>query len=183
MRDQERRIGDALKTIDETNKTLGRKGVKRSREIKHLPRILRYDEIPISVVSAEYKHHRGVMVATYRRVLFINKGWLTLTVVDFPYDKMTSVEYQTGTLKGELEINSGGSKSQIKALPSDQVRAFGEYLLLHISTPGPRSSGPAQTQAEADDRIGRLERLAMLKERGDLTEQEFEAEKRRILGS
>ena len=113
---------------------------------------------------------------------FINKGLLTLTIVDFPYDKMTSVEYQTGTLKGELEIKLGRQQGAVQGHSQLQLRASGEYLLGHISTPGPRRSGPATTPAEADDCIGRLESLAALKDRDDLTEEEFDAEQRRIPG-
>jgi hypothetical protein len=42
--------------------------------------------------------------------------------------------------------------------------------------------GEAQASQE-DDRVAQLERLAKLKESGALTEEEFEREKARLLGS
>lgn len=44
-------------------------------------------------------------------------------------------------------------------------------------------SGEGPAGARDDDRIAELERLANLKEAGALTEEEFEREKARILGS
>ena len=46
-------------------------------------------------------------------------------------------------------------------------------------TAAPATSG----QAEADDRLEQLERLARLRDSGAVTQSEFDAEKRRLLGS
>ncbi len=51
------------------------------------------------------------------------------------------------------------------------------------SGPLPQSAAPSRSgRSEPGDRIGQLERLAALKESGALSAEEFEAEKRRLLG-
>jgi hypothetical protein len=46
----------------------------------------------------------------------------------------------------------------------------------------PTPPAPTPPAPTADDRVSTLERLASLRDRGILTEEEFQAEKRRVLG-
>ena len=171
---KESAIEVALRRIDGVNQFLSKK------EIKELPRILWEDELPEALVTGHYITHTGILVATANRVIFIDKGWLTLTVEDFPYDKISSIEYHVGMMAGEIDIYASGNKSEIKWVPKDQVRPFAEGLRARISR-----QEPSQTESTkgtpAPSQPDELERLANLKAQGMLTDAEFELAKKRVL--
>lgn len=68
---------------------------------------------------------------------------------------------------------SGIADALQEAMPGAQIEVQGAEL----------GSAQASAAAGEDDRVAQLERLARLKESGALTEQEFEREKARILGT
>jgi Short C-terminal domain len=73
-------------------------------------------------------------------------------------------------------VSGGGNVNEIvealqQAMPGAQIQV------------GDAQAVPGTGAGDDDDRIEELERLAKLKESGALTEQEFEREKARILGS
>jgi hypothetical protein len=82
---------------------------------------------------------------------------------------------------GAQVINlSGGDLSQL----SDEQRQKLAALGIDPAALGAASAagGASATEGGEDDRLDRLQKLADLKERGALTAQEFEAEKRKLLG-
>jgi hypothetical protein len=170
-------IQDTLRGSNGISKLLSR------REIKELPSILWEDELPEAIITGLYKNNNGLLVATNRRAIFIDKGWVSLTVEDFPYDKISSIEYHTGLLAGGIDIYASGNKAEIKSVPKDQVRPFAERLRSLISHPMEHHRETTANPQIPDDRINQLERLATLKAQGIINEDEFEAEKKRILGN
>src|SRR4051812_25141567 len=75
------------------------------REIKELPKILWHDEKVENIVQGFYNNGNGILVATNKRLVFVDKGLLFgLKVEDFPYDKISSIQYETGLLMGKLTI-------------------------------------------------------------------------------
>ncbi len=79
---------------------------------------------------------------------------------------------------GGSVVPSGGDVNEIvqalqQAMPGAEIQVGDAQVL----------SGEGPAGARDDDRIAELERLAKLKESGALTEEEFEREKARILGS
>jgi len=165
-------IQEALKNVDGISKFMSKK------EIKELPSILWEDELPEALATGTYGTRKGIVVATNRRAVFIDKGLMSLTVEDFPYDRISSIEYHTGMLWGSITIYTSGNKAEIKQVPKDQVRPFAEYLRARVSAPS--TTTPAPTPS-APDRVSQLERLASLKQQGILNDEEFEEEKRKVL--
>lgn len=115
-------IAEQIRFLDGASKFLGR------REIKQLPDILWEDETVKKIVQGIYENRSGILVATERRLIFVDKGLFRLTVEDFPYDRITSVQYQTGLMFGKLKIYASGNQSEIKQVAKDQVRSFGEFV-------------------------------------------------------
>ncbi|HOV79342.1 MAG TPA: PH domain-containing protein [Bacillota bacterium] len=168
----------AIKNLSGAEKFLGRK------EIKELPSILWEDELPEKIVQGFYNNGMGILVATNKRLIFIDKGIFSLKVEDFPYDKISSIQYSTGMLSGEIDIFTSGNKAEIKSIVKDQVRPFCEYVRARITKTAPHASMPqAQSTTSQDNTIDQLERLAKLKQQGILTEEEFQEQKRKILNS
>ena len=78
---------------------LYKKQVVGKSEIKELPNIIRDDETIKDIVSGFYASHSGILVATDKRLIFVCKGLMWgLTVEDFPFDKISSIQYELGML-------------------------------------------------------------------------------------
>jgi Bacterial PH domain/Short C-terminal domain len=165
----------------------GGQGFLGRREIKQLPAILWEDERVENIIRGFYAGGTGILIATNKRLVFIDKGLAKLRVEDFPYDKITSIQYNLGLAGGTLTIFASGNKADIQHVPKDQCKAFGDFVRARITSPTPHASVPASTtEARAGDPFGgdvldKLERLGKLKAEGVLTEKEFQAQKRKIL--
>jgi hypothetical protein len=178
---KEQAIEDALSRIDGVSRFLGR------REVKELPNILWEDELPERIAQGLYKNGSGILVATNKRLIFVDKGLLWgLRVEDFPLDKISSIEYQTGIMFGRIIIYASGNKADIEQVDKKSVRDFAEYVRARITKATAHASLPASLtaqQSEPEDAIARLERLARLREVGTITPEEFEQMKRKLIDS
>lgn len=90
---------------------------------------------------------------------------------------------QGGGPGGRVATGVSGDVNEIvealqQAMPGAQIEVEGAG-----STPGGGAMPGASAGGAEDDRVAQLERLARLKQSGALTDQEFEREKARILGS
>lgn len=99
-----------------------------NREIRRLPSYLNSGErvlalvtgTPHETVSTGYnrgrsyekragaKKGRGIVVATDSRILFIKDGWLFRSTQDYPYETISSVEFETRIFFGDLSIYGKG---------------------------------------------------------------------------
>lgn len=161
-----------LKEIDPTGFT-GSGG-----DVKELPNVMAADEELEYAATGFYKNGTGILVSTNKRILFVNKGLLYgLKVEDFSYDKISSVQYETGMLFGTITIHASGNNAEIKNVPKKQAREFGEFVRNKLNKK-PEPSTTVSTSTVADQ----LEKLASLKEKGLLTDEEFASEKKKLLG-
>ena len=176
-------IDAALKQLDGISKNLLVHG-----EIKELPGILWEGEFPEMLASGRYNNGRGVLVAADMRVVFVDKGVPgSLKIEDIPYDKISSIESKTGMLMGEITIYASGNKEQIRSVPKDQVRQFSDFLRNKMSLVNNKSqesqpptlvaSSPAPVVSVADE----LKKFAELRDLGVISEEEFNAQKSRLL--
>jgi PH (Pleckstrin Homology) domain-containing protein/putative oligomerization/nucleic acid binding protein len=173
-------VREQIGHMDGGSKFLGRK------EIKALPDILWEDERVEQLIQGTYENGTGVLVATNKRLMFVDKGIAKLRVEDFPYDKISSIQYKTGMMMGTITIFASGNKAEIKNVVKERCKNFADYIRArstaiseHASTSAAGST--AQPAPTADDVVTQLERLARLREQGVLTDAEFEAQKQKIL--
>lgn len=154
------------------------------KEIKELPKILWEDERIEQLIQGMYNNGNGLLVATNKRLIFVDKGMIFgLKVEDFPYDKITSLQYETGILMGEITIFAAGNKAEIKYLDKARTRVFAEFVRARVTGASNHASAKSASPPQADDVVSKLERLAALKAQGILTEDELLEQKRRILST
>lgn len=177
---KEQAIRDALSRIDGVSKFFGK------WEIDELPNILWDDEVPERIVQGFYKNGNGILVATNKRVIFVNKGWVSLKVEDFPYDRISSIEYGTGLVLGKIIIYSSGNKAVIEQVSKEYVRDFADYVRArstkassHASTPPVAHTTPMSPGV--DDPLSKLERLAKLRDQGAISPEEYDLLKKKLL--
>jgi len=170
-------INEQLKSINAAQRYIGKK------EIKELPNILWQDEKIEKLTVGFYNGGSGILVATNKRVVFVDKGlFFGLRVEDFPYDKISSIEYKTGFGSGKIKIYCSGNKAEIDHVLAEDVKNVSEYIRARTT---PITANVSLTQEtvskEKPDLISMLERLAALKSQGILTEEEFLTQKQKIL--
>jgi hypothetical protein len=171
------RLDQQLQRLDLPSQILGRK------EIRELPQILWDDEEALDVIQGTYNNGNGILVATQKRLVFVDKGiFYGLKVEDFPLDKISSIQYETGMLLGSITIFTSGNKAIIKNVDKTRARTFAEGVRARTATkpPAPQVAPPAPRATH--DLTGELEKLGNLRERGLLSDEEFTAAKRKLLG-
>ena len=133
----------------------------------------------------------GIIVATNKRVVMVDKGVFGSTeVAEMGYDSIGAITYSTGMVFGGLQITGRGSMSfRVEMVdPKDDAKRFSDCVRPHL--PGQVGSQHAQQAAtpvsppvsNLDSVVSDLEKLAGLLERGILSQEEFDAKKKQLLG-
>lgn len=159
--------------LDNVSSYLGRK------EIKELPEILVNNEKVNNIIQGTYNNGQGILISTDRRLIFIDKGMLYgLKVEDFPLDKITSIQYETGLLLGKVKIHTSSNMATIDNVEKGSARKFAEFVRDKLSQPISQSITQKTSEPNA---LEQLEKLAKLKESGIITEEEFAEQKKKLL--
>ena len=154
------------------------------KEMKELPKILWEDEKVEKVIQGFHEKGSGILAATNKRLIFVDKGYTgRLRVRDFPYDKVTSIQYNTGFVMGGITIYSSGNKSEITNISKAVVGSFAEYVRARITAVTKHASAPVTPSTPQEDMISKLERLGALKDKGLISDQEFQEQKAKLLGT
>ncbi len=103
-----------------------------------------------------------------------------LTVEDFPYDKLTSIQYEVGWVFGKIRIFASGNRADIDQIVKDAVQPFAEMVRAKISQPLKAEAG---VEPPTKDLVAEIERLVALRSAGHLDEAEFLAAKARLLSA
>lgn len=173
--------------------TFGDKGM-HSGERDMLPNLLEDDEhleclvggkfgpdLGRSHIARDKSLHNAVGVATDRRVIFFDAGFLSTEVAELPYSSIETISYSTGMAMGGLKITGRGATSlQMEMVkPMGQAKVFADAVRKHLNTGQAAGTTVVQTASAMDE----LEKAAALYERGLLTQAEFAAKKAQLLNS
>ena len=175
-------INEAIRYIDSISK--GSFGSKR--EIKELPKVLWEDELPEQIVTGYYNDKSGLLVATDRRIIFLDKGLLgQLKVEDFWYDNISSMESTRGIVFGSITVYSSGNKAVIDKVPKNEVDDFVTAQRNKLATRNRRNASPVSpatpSSSPPQSPLDNLAKLNELYQQGVLTDEEYTKSKERIL--
>ena len=162
-----------------------------SGERKMLYDILDTDESLNGLVGGTFRQdtdrmhkHRGVAVATDRRVLFLDKGVLGSTErMEIAYENIESVTTSTGMMfAGVQVVGRGASSYRIEDIaPKEAATKFVDVVRGHLGNAGQKHT-KSFPKPQPGNALDDLERLANLFERGLLTQEEFDNKKKELLG-
>ena len=130
------------------------------REIKDLPNILWDDERVRGALQGSYGGGRGLLLATDRRLIFVDRKLLgnRVKVEDFAYDKVSSIQYELKMLSAEVTIFSSGNKAVIEQIiPKNQARTLCESVRAILSSVEPAESKAVSSPDESSS--AKIERL------------------------
>lgn len=120
-------LQELLKNVDNVNKWLV------AKEMKVLPELLMAEETPQAIVKGIYDKANGLLVATNKRLLFLDKGWFSMKVKEIPWEKVSSLEWSTGWLSGEITLTASGTKEKIEqVVPKESVKPFVEKVRQYV---------------------------------------------------
>jgi hypothetical protein len=151
------------------------------KELNHLPHILADGEQVLAFTSGLMDGNTWLVTLTDRRVIFLDKGMiygLRQTTIDL--DKVNAVTGETGLIFGKIKVQDGASERLIDMVLKRTVVPFSNKLRDAMEARKRRPHAQARSSGD-EDIVSKLERLAILKERGILTHQEFEHQKAKLL--
>jgi uncharacterized membrane protein YdbT with pleckstrin-like domain len=137
-------------------------------------------------------------VVTSERIIH-REGWIAKRSMEIPLEAINDVRFQQGVLErmigaGDLIISSASEfgrqvfgdirdPEDVQKTIYHQGELNKERMYQGRSTARPQTPGAAPTTSPASaSTTGELERLAELRDRGVLTEAEFQTQKKKILG-
>jgi len=161
---------------------LGVTGWGMINEYNELAKIIQPDEKIVKGGIGSIDSKKGLLVATDKRVLFVSIGVLAKKSDEFYYDKISNVE-TGGTIFFEIKLSFAGSTTKITGMQRNLAEDMSKYIRSIISKPkeAPTATVVHQTITQADP-MEQIAKLANLKSQGIITEEEFAAKKKQLLG-
>lgn len=156
-----------------------------AKEVTHLPEILHDDETIKYLTSGLMDGTTWLIVCTQKRILLLDHGFLFgFKQSEMNLENINSISYQTGLLFGAIEIWHGGARMLIENCDKKTVKPFTDAVNAAIQAikKGQGNTPQNPVTSSSDDVVSQLERLASLMEKGILTQEEFQAQKKKLLG-
>lgn len=148
------------------------------KELNYLPEVLMDNEEVITFASGFMDGNSWLVTLTDKRIIFLDKGMffgLKQTIIDL--DKVNAVSCITGMILGSVMIQDGALIHKIENVANKTVTFFTNKVRDAIEV----RKTPNVTQSPVIDVVSQLERLSVLKEKGILTQDEFNQQKTKIL--
>jgi hypothetical protein len=175
-------IKSQIKNIGHLNKLDKLFGFK---EIKELPNIIQEDERIEEIVQGDYSGGDGILVATNHRLIFLNKKFLgSLTLEEVAYNQINKIHFKKILFLGKIIVHTTNKRVAISNLTVPEGRKFVasiEEKIASLSDESTNETSTTQKSNNTSDTLSQLERLAELKEKGLLTDEEFNSQKNKIL--
>ena len=144
------------------------------KELNYLPEILQDNEQVLAFTSGLMGGNTWLIALTNRKIIFLDKGMIYgLKQETIPLNRINAVSGSTGIFFGKIVITDGAKDREITNVWKKTVTLFINKCQEAIFT---------NSKAEENSYI-KLEKLASLKEKGIINEDEFESEKKKILAT
>lgn len=152
------------------------------KELNYLPEILMKNEQVLGFTSGLMKGNTWLITLTDKRIIFLDKGMiygLKQSIVDL--DKVNAVSGSTGLFFGTIIITDGANDRLIKNVWKKTVKNFTNKIQEAIEARKLTQHAVQQTQQKDVDPYEQLEKIAKLKDKGIISEEEFKTQKKKIL--
>lgn len=153
------------------------------KEIKALPDILDDGESIKAITSGLMNNNTWLAVCTDRRIIFLNRGmFYGLRQIQVPLERIQSIDHEFSIVFGSITVWDGASAFTISMVLKNSIMPFVKIAQEQMQIARKQSKADAATANKENDIASQLERLAALKEKGHLTEEEFQSQKKKLLG-
>ena len=125
-------------------------------------------------------------VITSQRVIF-REGVIAKKGIEIPLERVNNVNFNQGIVErilgaGDLLIESGGEDGKQRFTDIRHPEAVQNLIHAQMEAVAERRAGYGRSEAPVADPTQQLERLADLLDRGVISQDEFDAQKARLLG-
>jgi hypothetical protein len=150
------------------------------KERNYLHEIMTPGEIIHAMTSGLLNGNTWLVTVTDKRVLFLDKGMIYgLKQMELPISDISAISHEIGLLYGKIQVATSGGISLIEMIDKKDIKKVAEAISdLVKESKETHKHPPSEVR---DDVISQLERLANLKERGILNEDEFGQQKAKLL--
>ena len=147
-----------------------------------MPEVLREGETVKGLTSGFMDGNTWLIVCTERRIIFLDKGMLYgLKQKDTPLEKINSIEHKIGMIFGKITIRDAATEITIDNLQKAAVAPFLETVNSAIEALKNSTNAPPPAGNEPVDVASQLGKLTDLRDKGVLTEEEFQGQKKKLL--
>lgn len=179
---------ELVENLNQVAEKMGDKNVLYMKENKLLPNYLREGEYVIAMTqgttasTGPLKLGFWSVYLTNHRLLFLSKHWFKGTgdSVEFDLSRIISVSGKSGITAGQLSIEDSSITHSMSVKMKKTVVPFANALSDMLANRREGQQMPSPPSSDSDV-VNQLERLAALKEKGILTQEEFEQQKKKIL--
>jgi hypothetical protein len=178
---------ELLEEFERLKKLSKDSGFFTKKEFLHFPKIAMPNETPIAISSGQMDGKTWLIILTNHRVIFLDKGmFFGLKQIALNLSHISSVGGQTKILFGQIVIAADGHTYTVENVNKDNVIPFTNMVKEAMEATKLKQNGANSQQTQQpttnNDPYEQLEKLASLKEKGVITEEEFQAQKAKILG-
>ena len=150
------------------------------KEIKALPDIIDIDggEKILYAANAFIETHSILAVCTNKRVIFLDHGLIYGSKsTDIPLDMINGVSYSKGLMLGSISVTNGAITTQIENMQPYPAKKMAETIKQAAA-----DFKQTSVQSNSSNDLLQLRELKQLLDDGVITEEEFTAKKKQILG-
>lgn len=120
---------------------------------------------------------RGAVLVTDRRVILYTKKLGGYEMYDHVYGLLTAIDYKKGVMYGNLTLAASGDRTRVSQVPKDSVERVAKVIRARMAA-AHEEGRPGGAASAADE----IKKLAELHAAGILTDDEFAAKKKQLLG-
>lgn len=156
------------------------------KEIRKLPKILDADERVLAVTSGYMGKSTYLLVLTPRRLLFLNCGMLFgLRLFQVPLDRIQALDSESLIAIGSISVWDGASSFRVGMILKSSILPFIQATESARKAYNERKlqveHSKPETHGAVPDIATQIAKLAALKDSGYLTDEEFTAQKKKLL--
>lgn len=153
------------------------------KEISELPSILGSDEHIKAMTSGLTDGNTWLIVCTNKRILMLDKGMVYgLKLIDIPLDRINSISHSKGLILGKISITDGATTRTIENVSNRTVTFFTNTVNKQIELFKQSKSTPVTQVIHNTSSADELIKYKQLLDMGVLTQEEFDAKKKELLG-
>ncbi|HUR62998.1 MAG TPA: PH domain-containing protein [Candidatus Thermoplasmatota archaeon] len=159
------------------------------RELAALQPHLEEGEDVRHAVAGTFEGKSGLLAATNVRLLFATSGLIRDRVTSWPYDDLQEVAATVDRNEGTVSFSCGGATYEVSHCDRDGARSFAETVakvapnraFRRVQITRDEQEARRHLEADMDDRERRLAQLERMHARGSITDEEYKANRRRLL--
>lgn len=131
---------------------------------------------------------RASLILTDQRVVVFSKKLGGYDVQDYVYGLITKVEHKVGMVNGHIALRASGDLAELSQVDKQDCERIAQAIRSRtsVSAPSPDGAGPARRDAGGRGAhrgvLDAIAQLGELRDRGVVSDAEFEAKKAELLG-